>query len=205
MAIRAVVFDIGGVLEITPDLGLDKKWEQKLDLKTGELNQRLGYIWRGGSIGTMSLEQVHTSIRDIMGMDQVQLDEFMQDIWREYLGTLNVELVEYFRSLRPRYKTAIISNSFVGAREKEHEHYGFGNLCDFIVYSHEEGLSKPDPRIFTLVCERLELQPSEIIFVDDHTEVMTSAQEMGIHCIAFKDNAQTIAAMEACIEASEQM
>ena len=205
MAIRAVVFDIGGVLEITPDLGIDKKWEQKLDLKPGELNQRLGNVWRGGSIGTISLEQVYTSIGEILQMDETQVSEFMEDLWREYLGTLNVELVEYFRSLRPRYKTAIISNSFVGAREKEHECYRFGDLCDFIIYSHEVGLSKPDPRIFALACERLGLQPSEIIFVDDHAEVMTSAQEMGIHCIEFKDNAQTIAAIESCIEATAEM
>jgi putative hydrolase of the HAD superfamily len=200
MPIRAVVFDIGGVLELTPDLGLDKKWEQKLNLKTGELNERLAHVWRGGSIGTISLEQVHQSIGEIMQMDREQVNEFMDDIWHEYLGTLNVELVEYFRSLRPMYKTAIISNSFVGAREKEAEYYHFDELCDFIIYSHEVGWSKPDQRIFALACERLGMQPSEIIFVDDHAEVMTSAHEMGIHCIEFKDNAQAIAAIEACIE-----
>jgi len=157
MAIRAIVFDIGGVLEITPDLGLDNKWEQKLNLKPGELNQRLSQVWNGGSIGTISIEQVHQSIGEIMGMSEALVNEFMGDLWREYLGTLNVELVGYFRGLRPKYQTAIISNSFVGAREKEEEHYHFSEVCDFIIYSHEVGLSKPDPRIFKLACERLGL------------------------------------------------
>lgn len=199
MTIKAIVFDIGGVLEITPDLGLDKKWEQKLKLKPGELNLRLGDIWRGGSIGTISIEEVHKRIGEIMGWSQGQVNEFMDDIWQEYLGTLNVELVEYFRSLRPRYQTAIISNSFVGAREKEVEHYQFDTVCDFIIYSHEVGLRKPDPKIFALACERLGLQPNEVIFVDDHQEVYASAQEMGMHCIEFRDNAQVIAEIEACI------
>jgi len=35
MTIRAIVFDIGGVLEITPDLGVNAKWEQQLRLKPG--------------------------------------------------------------------------------------------------------------------------------------------------------------------------
>jgi hypothetical protein len=35
MAIRAVVFDIGGVLEITPRTGWDEKWEARLHLKPG--------------------------------------------------------------------------------------------------------------------------------------------------------------------------
>lgn len=202
MAIRAIVFDIGGVLEMTPNLGIDGQWEEKLNLKPGELNERLVDVWRGGSIGMITIEQVHKDIAEIMNWEQNQVNEFMDDVWREYLGTLNVELVQYFRSLRPKFQTAIISNSFVGAREKEAEHYHFDTICDFIIYSHEVGVSKPDPRIFALACERLCLQPHEIIFVDDHTEVYASAKEMGIHCIEFKDTAQTIADIEACIQAN---
>jgi len=123
----------------------------------------------------------------------------MDDIWKEYLGTLNVELADYFRSLRPRFKTAIVSNSFIGAREQEAEHYGFDTICDFIIYSHEVGLQKPDPKIFELACERLDLQPNEIIFVDDHPEVYISAVELGLHCFEFKNNAQIIAEIERCV------
>ncbi len=70
----------------------------------------------------------------------------MADIWREYLGTANTELIEYARQLRPRYRTGILSNSFVGAREGEQAAYGFEDLVDEIIYSHEAGMSKPDPR-----------------------------------------------------------
>lgn len=205
MTIKAIIFDIGGVLEITPDLGLDKKWEQRLGLKSGELNQRLADVWRGGSIGTISLQQVHQKIGEIMGWSETQVNELMDDVWREYLGTLNTELAEYFRRLRLKYQTAIISNSFVGAREKEAEHYQFDTLCDFIIYSHEVGLRKPDPRIFRLTCEQLGLEPHEVIFVDDHKEAYASAQEMGMHCIEFKDNAQAIAEIEACIANNMQL
>ncbi len=200
MTIRAIVFDIGGVLEITPSLGIDKKWEQKLNLKLGELNQQLSDVWRHGSIGTISIEQVHKNIGEIMSWNEVQVSEFMEDIWCEYLGTLNVELADYFRKLRPAYKTAIISNSFVGAREKEAEHYQFDSICDFIIYSHEVGLSKQDPKIFQLSCEQLDLQPHEIIFVDDHPEVFISAVEMGMHCIEFINNAQVIAEIEGKVK-----
>ena len=202
MTIKAIVFDIGGVLEITPNLGVDKKWEQKLNLKPGELNARLHEVWGGGSTGTITIEQVHTQIGNIMGWDEAQVNAYMDDIWREYLGTLNVELADYFRSLRPKYQTAIISNSFAGAREQEEEHYQFDTICDFIIYSHEVGLRKPDPHIFTMACERLGLQPNEVIFVDDHEDVYASAVEMGMHCIEFKDNPQVIADIEACIQSN---
>jgi putative hydrolase of the HAD superfamily len=42
MPIRAVVFDIGGVLEDTPAIGVAEKWEAALRLRPGELNERLG-------------------------------------------------------------------------------------------------------------------------------------------------------------------
>jgi putative hydrolase of the HAD superfamily len=84
MAIQAVVFDVGGVLEITPDLGVTARWEQRLHLAAGELDKRLDDVWRGGSIGTISEQDVHRSIGEIMGMDTAQVDAFMQDIWREY-------------------------------------------------------------------------------------------------------------------------
>ena len=202
MAIKAIVFDIGGVLEITPNLGIDEQWEKKLSLKSGELYERLREVWKGGSVGTISLQQVHEDIGRLMKWDEMQVNAYMDDVWKEYLCTLNVELADYFRSLRPKYKTAIISNSFVGAREKEAEHYQFDTICDFIIYSHEVGLSKPDPRIFVLACERLGLQPNEIIFVDDHADIYASAVEMGMHCFEFKDNAQIIAEIEACIQSN---
>ena len=46
MAIRAVVFDIGGVLEITPSTAWDARCEARLSLQPGELDQRLGDVWR---------------------------------------------------------------------------------------------------------------------------------------------------------------
>jgi hypothetical protein len=48
MTIRAVVFDIGGVLEITPDTGMTEKWEARLHLKPGELNEQLMDVWKEG-------------------------------------------------------------------------------------------------------------------------------------------------------------
>src|SRR6266566_3986905 len=68
MTIRAVVFDIGGVLEITSQTGWVEKWEARLHLKPGELRERLIDVWREGSFGTISEEEVDKRIGQIMGM-----------------------------------------------------------------------------------------------------------------------------------------
>ena len=202
MAIRAVVFDIGGVLEITPDLGVTRQWETRLGLVNGELDERMYDAWRGGSIGTITLDDVHQALRDRLGLDERQLAAFMADLWREYLGTPNTELIEYVRQLRPRYRTGILSNSFVGAREREQQAYGFEDLVDEIVYSHESGMSKPDPRIYALACTRLDVRPPETAFVDDADACVAGALEAGLHSIRFRDNAQAIAAIEALLSSS---
>jgi epoxide hydrolase-like predicted phosphatase len=199
MTIRAVVFDIGGVLEITPKTDWEAAWEARLHLQPGELDDRLMDVWHAGSVATISEEEVEQRIGTILGLDQAQVDAFMADLWKEYLGELNVELATFFASLRPRYRTAILINSFVGARRHEQARYGFAEMCDTIIYSHEEGMKKPEQRIFALTCERLDLQPAEIVFLDDSLPIIAAARAFGIHAIRFKDTAQAITDIQACL------
>jgi putative hydrolase of the HAD superfamily len=200
MAIRAVVFDIGGVLEITPRTGWEAAWEERLGLRPGELDERLMQVWKDGSSGKITEAQVEQRIGEILGLDRAQVEAFMGDLWTEYMGELNAELAAYFAALRPRYRTAIISNSFAGARDKEHARYGFGDMCDLIVYSHEEGIAKPDRRIYEVACERLGVQPHEMVFLDDVPASAAAARELGIYAIVFTGTAQAIADVEACLK-----
>jgi epoxide hydrolase-like predicted phosphatase len=196
MTIQAVVFDIGGILEITPDLGWGPAWESRLGLAPGELNQRMNDAWRGGEVGTVSEAEVHQAARDHLGLDEGRLAEFMADLWRDYLGTANTKLIEYARRLRPRYRTGILSNSFVGARDREQAAYGFEDLVDVIVYSHECGLRKPDPRSYALVCARLDVEPTHVAFLDDGEKNVEGARLAGLHAVLYRDNAQAISDIE---------
>ena len=45
MAIQAIVFDIGGVLEYTPQLGISEKWEKKHNLESGAFSKDLSDVW----------------------------------------------------------------------------------------------------------------------------------------------------------------
>ncbi len=123
----------------------------------------------------------------------------MAGFWEEYLGSPNTELIEWFGGLRRRCRTGIVSNSFVGAREREQERYGFEDLTEVIVYSHEVGLAKPDPAIYALVCRRLEVAPEDAVFLDDRQAAVEGAESIGMTGILFRDNGQAIAAIEALL------
>ncbi|HTX25432.1 MAG TPA: HAD family phosphatase [Streptosporangiaceae bacterium] len=196
MTIQAVVFDVGGVLEITPDLGVTEMWESRLGLPAGELNRLMYDAWRGGTVGAVSEEGVRQAVTERLGLDGRQLAEFMADVWREYLGTANTELIEYARRLRTRCRTGILSNSFVGAREREQAAYGFEDLVDEIIYSHECGLRKPDPRIYALACGRLRVEPAQMVFLDNVGPCVEGARQAGIHAVLYRDNAQAIRDIE---------
>jgi putative hydrolase of the HAD superfamily len=117
----------------------------------------------------------------------------MRDFWDVYCGNPNPELATYLGGLRPRYQTALLSNSFDGARREEEARFHFSEIADLIIYSHEAGVAKPDKRIYALTCERLGRRPEEIVFLDDAERHVAAAAAYGIHAILFRDNAQAIA------------
>lgn len=196
MAIAAVVFDIGGVLELTPATRWQDRWAASLGMSVTELAARLGPVWAAGEIGAVSYEEVERQVAQTLGLDAEQLSRIMQDAWSEYLGTLNDDMARYFAALRPRYRTGILSNSFVGAREREQRTYGFADMCDVIVYSHEEGTKKPDPAIYQAVCDRLGVSPSEVVFLDDFDVGVEGARRIGMTAIRFTDTEQAIAELD---------
>jgi epoxide hydrolase-like predicted phosphatase len=197
MPVKAVVFDIGGVLEVNPRTGWQHRWGVRLQLEPGECERRVNEIWRPGSLGHVSLEEIERRTADALALDAAALAELMDDAWSEYVGTLNAELAEYFTCLRPRFRTGILSNSFVGARARERAAYSFEEMCDTIVYSHEVGCMKPDPKIYQIVCERLEVRPQDALLLDDVEENVEGARAIGMKAIAFTSTAQAIADLEA--------
>jgi putative hydrolase of the HAD superfamily len=150
-------------------------------------------------VGALTLEQVERETARRLGLDTATLRQFMDDMWEEYVGRLNEELARYFAALRPRYRTGIVSNSFVGAREREQRLHGFEDMCDVVVYSHEEGMKKPDRRIYEIACRRLGVEAHEAVFLDDTPECVEGARRAGMHAIRFVSNDQAIADLEALL------
>ncbi|WP_203716836.1 HAD family hydrolase [Asanoa siamensis] len=200
MVIRAVVFDVGGVLEFTEPMDFDRRWEETLGLGDGAIGATMADVWAAGEIGTVTEAQVHAAMRDRLGLTVDQVEAVMADMWKQYLGKPNTDLIAYARALRPRFRTGILSNSFVGAREREQAAYGLTDLVDDCVYSHEVGLSKPDPALWELTCRRLDVAPQEVVFVDDLPLSVTAARAYGMGAVLFETTAQVIAELDALLD-----
>lgn len=197
MPVRAVVFDIGGVLEVNPPTWWQRKWAARLQMEPEEFEQCLDEIWSPGAIGSVTLEEIERRTADALSLNRTTLAALMADAWAEYVGHLNRELAEYFASLRPRYKTGIVSNSFVGAREREQEAHGLEDMSEVIVYSHEVGYLKPDPRIYHEVCDRLGVAPEDAVLLDDVPANVDGARAVSMRAVTFASNAQAISELQA--------
>ncbi|MFI5879221.1 HAD family hydrolase [Streptomyces sp. NPDC051554] len=193
MNARCLILDIGGVLELTPRTGWLTRWDEHLGHQPGTADRRLTDVWEAGEIGTVTENEVREQVAARLGLAPVDTESFMADLWDEYLGTPNTELIDYVAGLRPHCRLGILSNSFVGARELETAAYGFDRLVDEIVYSHEIGVRKPDPQAFAITCARLQVRPGDCLFVDDFAPNVEAARVAGMQAHLFEENAGTVA------------
>lgn len=105
MTVRAVVFDVGNVLELTEDNYPFEEWAASLGLTSEQFARRTAGVFAGGDVGTVTLDEVHKKLGEALGIGAGQVVAFMEGFWREYLGIPNAQLIDWTRTLRPRYKT----------------------------------------------------------------------------------------------------
>ena len=72
----------------------------------------------------------------------------------------------------------------------QRERFEFLSWFQGIVVSGMEGVIKPDPRIFRILCERYEVAPESAVFIDDVERNARAASVLGIHGIHFRSPAQ---------------
>ncbi|ESR22911.1 HAD family hydrolase [Lutibaculum baratangense] len=65
--------------------------------------------------------------------------------------------------------------------------YPFLGLFDDRVLSGEEGVGKPDRRIYDVLIERSGYGPEELVFIDDREENLATAHALGFRCMLFED------------------
>jgi HAD superfamily hydrolase (TIGR01509 family) len=198
LEIRAVVLDIGSVLEVIDDRVFPAPFEARHHLTPGSVAAACD--WPVDPIlGEITEAEMRQHWQHRLGLSDEQADELMADHWRWYVGTLDQHLFDWFAGIRDRgLKAGILSNSGPGARVAE-RHFGFEEITDDIVYSHEVGLKKPDPAIYELTASRLGVEPGHVVFLDDSPACVDGARAAGWHAVLHVNTERSIAAVERVI------
>lgn len=197
MRFRAVIFDVGGVLIRTDDHNRRHIWELRLGMERGGLAKAVfeSEACALAVRGQATASQVWRTVTVPFGLNDTQLRALRHDFWA--YDRIDGTLVQFLRSLRPCYRTALLSNAWPGARAvlTQSRRCRLFDVADLLMISAEEGIAKPDPRIFRLCAERLDVEPHETVFVDDMLLNVEAAQAVGMHALQFHNTAQIIAAL----------
>ncbi len=200
MAIKAVIFDIGGVLLHNNGSKKAQTWEVQAGLQEGEIFK---FINRSGlanaaTRGQISRQELWNKVGEHFKVDPTQIRTVETDLIAT--ETLNNELTEFLLSLRPRYKTALLSNAWPDTREALNRKYGLDKLVDMQLFSYEEDTMKPETKFYQLALIRLRIQGYETVFLDDKLVNVDGASLLGMHSIHYRDNEQAIADIKRVLD-----
>ncbi|KFQ50244.1 Acyl-CoA dehydrogenase family member 10, partial [Pelecanus crispus] len=191
---KAVIFDASGVLLPAP-YKTAADWEarncipagtiQQAILSGGENSPSLKYT-RGELTTVEFLQELGQQCFEIANIC-VPVDSFLLDLIKNEMIKQLPIMAEAVQCIRAEgLKTALLSNSFCllngeGFLPLDREHF------DVMVESYQEGMRKPDPRIYKLCLERLGVQPQESIFLDSSSQNLEAAAQLGIKTVKVDD------------------
>lgn len=185
MSIKAIIFDLGGVLVRTADFSPREQLAARLGMSRAELED---FIF-GGESGEKAQRGEITAVEhweNLYHKLNYPAEEFrfiVDEFFRQ--DQLDDELVDYVRRLHKTYKTALLSNAWDDQREVIAERWHIEDAFDVIISSSKVGMVKPDRRIFELTLERLGSEACQTIFVDDMTSNVEGARAIGMQAIQF--------------------
>ncbi len=195
-AIRAVILDFGGVLL---HLGAPQPHEdlaRRLGISVRELRREIfdGPLSIAAQRGEITPQELWAALAEKWGWPPEQASELATAFWQGV--RVDTTLPDWLRTLRPHYRTGLLSNAWLDLRDLIHR-LGLADAFDQMIISAEERLMKPDPAIYRLTLERLGVAPEEAVFVDDREENIAAARALGMHGVLFRSTEQALADLRA--------
>jgi len=125
-----------------------------------------------------------------------------QEVQAEWtaLATIDAEMVDLAESLRLRSRIALLSNCPAPFLRGLLGSYELEGMFEQIFISAELGIAKPDPAIFLLALERLQVKADSVLFIDDNSQNIAAAKDLGIRTIHFKSKSEALPLIEEFLQ-----
>ena len=192
MTIRAIYFDLGGVIVRT-----------EFQAPRQHLAERFGLEYDGliklvfdsetaiqATLGLISEDEHWTTVARRLHLPESETRAVRDEFFAGDITDLH--LLDFMRGLRKQYKVGLISNAWSDLRpwiaSKK-----FEDAFDAMTISAEARVAKPDPRIYRIALEELGVAPAESVFLDDFPENVAGARAVGMQAIRFSQPDQALA------------
>jgi len=171
--IKSVLFDFFGVLHPDTFWGLADIFVPERD---SARKRALGDLLIRVDLGQISRDDFWNEAAHEFG---ISIEKLMSE--KDKLGHVDQSLMQTVKSLKDRgLKTGIISNVGPGFIEKAFDKDILNSHFDVLVLSGEEGVMKPDKKIYEIAADRLGLKPEQCLFFDDVERNVEGARNAGM-------------------------
>ncbi|HEX2697824.1 MAG TPA: HAD family phosphatase [Anaerolineales bacterium] len=191
MTIKAVLFDLGGVIVRTDYQAPRERLAERLNMTYEDLDQLVfnSDSAQKASVGAMTAKEHWASVTRKLGRPVSEAQAIREEFFAG--DVVDRTLLDFIRSLRPRYKTGLISNAWPDLRQYIVE-MKFEDAFDAQIISAEVGVTKPEAKIFQIALEQLQIKANEAAFIDDVPANVEAARGLGLHGIVFENPTQTL-------------
>jgi len=201
--IKAIIFDIGGVLELntTPLVkrgkgvfrhkGVHEYVSQKLGISLDQYFDSIDTYYTKSMEGQISEEKTLQNIAQNLKISQRKTKRLFKRAYAKNFQTNKELYKEAFKLKKKGYKIAILSDQWYLSKHT-HLKPKYTKKFDTVVVSCDVGIRKPNPKIYRLTLKKLKVRPKEAIFVDNQLWNIKPAKKLGIKTILFKNNNQCL-------------
>jgi putative hydrolase of the HAD superfamily len=204
--IEAVIWDFGGVFTTSPFEAF-ARYERENDIPVGVIRKINSTNHENNAWAMFERSDI-----DFAGFDAAFAAEAMvlgyripgRDVVALLAGEFRPEMIEALRRIKTRFKTGCITNNMPadaagGGTAAHRSIYAreIMEMFDVVIESSKIGIRKPDPRIYTMMCEKLGVKPDACVYIDDLGGNLKPARAMGMTTIKVESGPQAIAELEA--------
>lgn len=200
--IKAIIFDIGGVLSLgkqpisyyngrAQNLGVHEFIAKKLKISLDQYFDSIDIYYVKSTTGEITEEQTINKIAKNFKITPKKLIKLYTTAYEKHFK-VNKTLYKFaFKLKKKGYKIAILSDQW-HLSKKSHRliDQKLMNRFDVVILSPDVKMRKPNPKIYKLTLKKLNLKPSETIFIDNQKWNTEPAKKLGMKTILFKDNKQ---------------
>ena len=202
--IEAVIWDFGGVLTSSPFEAFTRfETERGLPadiIRRTNAANHLENAWAKFERAEVDIE----AFDQLFAIESLALGAEVRgkDVLPLLSGDLRSEMVEALKRMGAKFKTGCITNNLpanaIGSASGRTLYVAeVMALFDHVIESAKIGLRKPDPRIYRMMVEALDVDPRACVYLDDLGVNLKPARDMGMTTIKVVNAQQAIAELEA--------
>jgi putative hydrolase of the HAD superfamily len=199
MPVEAVIWDFGGVITASPFEAFNR-FEAERGLPRDFIRQVNALNPHANAWARFERNEVEVGEFDrLFRLESRALGHEVSgaEVVGRLSGAVRPRMVAALLACKARFKVGCITNVFVReAGEGDpmpRELAEVFALFDEVIESAKTGLRKPDPRIYLLMCERLQVNPQACVYLDDLGVNCKPAAQLGMNAIKVVDPDQALA------------